>query len=378
MKVLARVVRRWYLYLPLVLICMGAAAYYGRAKLLRYDSFSYVLVTRPAYLDGLKLNDQGSQYLSPAQNTADAINEQLASRTFSLQVAHATNLAGRYDLNSRDGQDAVITRVRADLSVAASTTGPNALLVDSKDVDGQIAQQLANSVVTLYIAYDTQAEITPEAQAESFYTDQLAAANKKAQDDGQKITDFLTSHPELKRLATQGLPVADPQYQQLEQTYTQDTDNVKHFSDTLNQIHLDQAALKAGTNQNIHVLDEATVAPKPTYEKKQLFTYVGIGLAIGLGLVAAIASLLVWIDRKIYSTTDLRDVLNEMELDVPLIETFPTVEREHRSRGAGGEASAPMSRMLMPVLAARPQSAPVMGELRAPHEPGSSGLEEHA
>jgi uncharacterized protein involved in exopolysaccharide biosynthesis len=344
MRFLRILLKRWYLYLLLLLVLPAAATIYGRQRLQTYQSSAYLLVYHAAFLNGI--DSQGyNSYISPAQNEQNFIQELIDSQTFTEKVAAGTDLAHIYDMSSDAGKGAAVARVRQDVAVFATQTGPNGLSIVVRDKDARITQQLAGSLISQFVAYDANRQVKFDEQAETFYQGQLNTARSAVATDLQKIKAYVQAHPALSdsfRLQ------ADPQYEELDQKLQQDQDNVTSLQRVLTAVQLDKAAAQDGTSNNLTVQDSPSKPALAKIETKQLIFYGVLGLAGALLLIVAIVGIQAILDNKVHSTDDLQTIFDEMDWDAPIIESIPVVRSGPKGPSPRPSQSTPLVALLAP------------------------------
>ncbi len=344
MKFLRILLKHWYIYLLLLLVLPAVSTYFGRQRLQTYQSSAYILVYRAAFLDSL--DSQGyNSYLSPAANEQNFILELMDSQNFTVKVATDTNLAQIYDLTTDAGKSAAVARVRQDISIAASQTGPNGLSITVQDKDATITQQLAKSLITQFVAYDADRQLSYDKQAETFYQGQLTAAKSLLSDDLKKVNSYLQVHPDL--LNNPAKQQADAQYQQLTQQVRQDQDNVNNLQSTLTTIQLDKAAAQQGASNNLSIQDPPSTPAPAKIETKQLVFYGALGLVAALLLIIIIVGVQTIVDNKVRSTDDLQTIFDEMDWDAPIIESIPVMPT-NVGKNSKSSQSTPLVALLAP------------------------------
>jgi uncharacterized protein involved in exopolysaccharide biosynthesis len=342
MKFLRILVKRWYVYLLLLLVLPAVTTYFGRQRLQTYQSSAYILVYRAAFLSSL--DSQGyNSFISPAANEQNFILELLDSQTFTKKVAADSNLSQYYNLNTDQGTAAAVARTRADISVAASQTGPNGLSILVQDKDPTLTQQLAKSLITQFVAYDADRQLSSDKQAETFYQGQLTAAQTSLAEDLKQINKYVQAHPEL---SNSGKQQADAQYQQLSQQVKQDQDSITSLQGTLTAIQLDKAAAQQGVSSNLITQDQPSTPALAKIESKQLVFYGALGLAAALLLVVVIVGIQTIVDNKVRSTDDLQTIFDEMDWDAPIIESIPVMP--NGPKDSRSSQSTPLIALLAP------------------------------
>lgn len=351
MRLLHKFARLWYIYLLVLIALPVAAVFFGKQRLSEYQSFAYLLVSRQPYITSLSTSNDIT-YLTPAQNEANFLNELIQSQSFCVKVAQDSDLAKVYDLSTQSGQVAVAQRIQASIEVTVAA-GPSALTIMVRDKNPVIAQQLANGVIKQFAIYDAGQSLQLDQQAETFYQKQLDQAVTDQNKDIDAIQAYARANPGVR---VDGA-ATDPTVQKLQNQLKIDSDRVTSFQTTLAAIRIDMEAAQSGISNNLKVQDAPSLPQKPTVQSKQLIVYGAGGLTLAVVLVGLAVWLQALFDRKLYTADDVTTVFDELDRDVPIIETVPPVGGK-RSRGNGSDAQSPVARMLVPWAAPAGSGAP--------------------
>lgn len=349
MRFLAKFFRRWYLYMLPMLVLPVLATMYGTQSLTVYESSALIYINTPSAVTGL--TSTFSQYLSPAQNGANAMNEAMLSETFVVSVAKATDLAKYYDLNSQYGQDAVTALIRAEVTIAATTVGQNTLTVTVDNKSPHLAQQMANALITEFKLYFNQGRRDVDQKQITFLQGQLNDAKAKVNQDQTRVTEYLQAHP-----STLPGQTTDPALATLEQQLTTDNTQVSTLQGQLSNLQFDLAAANDGVSNVFSVSDAPRLPLASTLHLKKLIIYPLGGLGAALALVILIVGVQTLTDRRVYSKDDLRTITENMELDIPTIEAVPMLRGLGRRHDPDDDPSeSGISGVLVPVLTVLPQ-----------------------
>ena len=344
---LSQLLKYWYLSLIPLLVLPSAAAYYESGKTTFYQTSARVFVSKPSYASGTN-GTNWNQYNSPGQNGANLLNEMVSFRQFTIKVAGDTDLAHQYDLSSRSGQDAVYARIARDVSVAPSKGASDSMTVTVADHNPQMALQIATAVLKEFSPYLGQQELADDQKVEAFDQQELDTYKSALSQDDAQITQYTNAHPELK---VGGL--TDPTLDQLLQQQTLDKAQVTTYSQDLNSIRYNETAITSGTANLFTVIDPPQLPLSPSHTYKKLIEYTGGAFALALALVAAIVGGLTLLDRKVYETQDVRNIIEDLELDIPVIESVPVLP-EGKHVGKNGRGQNALSGAIMPVLMVLP------------------------
>jgi capsular polysaccharide biosynthesis protein len=354
MRFITRLLKYWPIYLILLIAVPVVVTFYGVHKLTMYESNVTLYAVQPHFLTDFQSQNAAS-YLSPAQGVQTSMEELLQTHEFVAKVASASpQLAREYDLKSSAGQDAVFSRLSGNITITVPSTGRSVVLITVDDKEAVVTQQVASTLITQFNAYFTQSQLALDAQAETFFKQQLTAVQAKVADDSAQLNAYVRLHPELKN--ANRLP--DAQYDQLKQTYDQDSATAQQLTGNLGAVKLDEAEANAG-NSNLTVLDQPKVPTSPTLKINKVLFYPLGGLAAVLALIALIVSVQNYLDRGVYSERDVLSIIEGLDWNAPAVEVFPQLgapaPKGKRGSAQDGEGTG-LPSILVPVLAALPRT----------------------
>lgn len=351
MRFLAKLLKHWYLYLIPVLLLPAAGALYGKQKLSVYETSALLYIYSSDTVAGA--NTQFNQYVSPAQNGSDLINEYMQSNNFVVTIAESTDLRRQYDLTDSADKDIVVQRIRGDVLVNPTGVawGNNVtLLVDDKDP--QLAKQIAQAVISVTVSQFGTRRLEYDKNAETFLAQQRNVALAQLAKDTKVEADYFAIHPDAN------FPDGhDPYWENLQTLVVTDQAAVTNLTDRIKALQLDEAAQTADSNNVFTVMDYPQLPLRPTLHLKGLIPYFGGGLAAALALILLIVGTRTVLDRKVYSTRDLRNITEELELDIPLLTEIPVLKTLTRSNRRQHGDDDVLSGVLVPILTVLPQSS---------------------
>ncbi len=348
MRFVAKLLQHWYLYLIPVLIFPVVATLYGTRALQVYESTALLYIQDSNPVTGANI-DGFNPYISAAQNGSNAMSELLQSETFTVTVAAETDLAKQYDLTTRIGQDLAYARLRSDVAIAPTYVGTNTVTIAVDDKSPKIAQQIASGLITVFTDYFSQQRLTLDKKSEQFLLKEIGNAQTTVQQDTVRIQQYVSAHPGLPPNSSS----IDPTFAQLQQQLQQDQAAEQTLNDKLTAVQFDEAAATTGNSQFFTVLDQPQIPLASTLHLKKLIVYPLEGLGGALALIVLIAGLRTVMDRRVYSTRDLRAIAERLEMDVPMLLSVPQLAGVQEGGRSGHEDL--LSGVLVPVLAVLPQ-----------------------
>lgn len=291
---------KWYLYLAVLLLCLGIGVYKATGVQKTYVSAGTINVASATFLSDLtNVNVPSFGYQTPAQKTANDINQRLGTDEFASKVAEAAGATGATATDPN-----VLAAIRR--GVLVYTGGASIVRIAATTGNGELSQQLANAVISTYTDYVVDVETADSTAAAAFYQDRLKADQATLDDAKAAVNEFLESHPQpaigarpdTEAIQLKSLTDATDKAQQ-----AVDDDN-----DKIQQADLATAQSKADINQRLTVVDQpqAPIAPQPI-RKDQAMTVV---IFLAVGIIVALTFLLVvsLMDRTIRSSLDLSDL----------------------------------------------------------------------
>lgn len=346
MRFLSKFFKRWYLYMLPLIIFPVVATVYAKKTLAVYESSALLFVYTPT--DGLS---NFSQYLSPAINGADAMSQALQSESFCVSVARGTDLAKRYDLTVQANQDTVTTLIKSELSITPTTVGQNLVTVTADDKNPQLAKEIVASFITAFTSYYANNQQVFIDQQVLLVQGQLQTAQSQWRQDTARLTQYFQANPSCRN----NPGCTDPTLANLTQAVTLDQTTVNDLSGKLNTLNQEKDGLASGAASLFYVSDAPRVPLSTTLHLKQLIAYPLIGFGAALALVLLIVGIQTFADRRVYSTQDLKALTEDMDLDIPAIESVPVLRGIGRQNSQEDDADGSLSGILLPVLTVLPQ-----------------------
>ncbi len=244
---------------------------------------------------------------TPAHTQATALAQLLQTRTFALTVAHETSLASTLTLDANTANnpqlldDALFRAISQGVQVTDS--GNNLFVVDYKNQDPKVAQQVVAAVVQQYALQAERIALNLGQQQLKDYQAQLAKTRNDLSAAQAAQSEYIAAHPEL-----QGQLQTDPQYTLLHARTVQAQAQLQDIQTTIDTIYRD-IAQQDSTNSFFEVLDTPVIAVQPV-SRLGLFLIAG-GIGSGLALLACSLYIIILVrrDRAVYSPLDVQNTL---------------------------------------------------------------------
>jgi uncharacterized protein involved in exopolysaccharide biosynthesis len=348
MRFLSKFFKRWYLYMLPLIIFPVVGTVYAKKTLAVYESSAQLFFTTPA--DG---SGNINPYLSAAQNGAIAMQEDLQIETFCVTVAQGTGLATQYDLSSQAGRGAATARIQSEISITPTAVGPNLVTVAADDKNALIAQQIVSSVISAFSSYYSKYQKQFDDQQIVLVQNQLVSARSQFQQDQTALRQYYQVHPDC--INSTDCATTDPTLNSDIQAVQQDEQAVTTLQSKLTALHQAKESLAAGAGSLFQVVGPPEMPLSTTLHLKQLIVYPLIAFGAALALVLLIVGIQTFADRRVYSTQDLKALTEDMDLDIPAIESVPVLRGIGRQTNQEEDADGSLSGILLPVLTVLPQ-----------------------
>jgi hypothetical protein len=263
-------------------------------------------VETPAYISVSSVSSGWNQYLTPAQNTADALNQLRSTDSF-LQ-----GLAARLDATNtfRDAseRDSVLSTVTTDVLVTAAGTHLVGLTYTCPREP--ICSNVLAVTVQLYRQWLADEEAAQATIAIDFYSGQLTDANTRLTSDENTLTSYIASHPNVKSTDL------NPQFDQLARNVNTDSGAVAYFQQKLDDTRLADAAAGKVDSTVLRVVDQPrTIGGRLTALPRKQMAIAGIA---SLALAVIVLVVMAWSDRTTREPKELENILR-----LPVVVTIP-------------------------------------------------------
>jgi capsular polysaccharide biosynthesis protein len=241
---------------------------------------------------------------TPAETQATTLTELLASRSFALTVAYATDLPQTIGVAGSDTvtlQDALYTEISTHVQV--SPVGYNLFEITYSNTNPVVAMQVVKSVVFHYGTQSTSQSTAEGEQLLISYQSQLLTAQQAANSATKTASQYLQLHQ-----LTPAEAQVDPQYQLLNANANQALAALSNIQNNITTINQQLATLSAGSAGLYNVMDPPIVPSRPESRTKTLLFGAGGGLAAGLLAAVLYFLILSRLDQSVYTLVDVPEV----------------------------------------------------------------------
>jgi uncharacterized protein involved in exopolysaccharide biosynthesis len=281
------------------------------------SAVSSLWVDTPAYFSISPAATGWNQYLTPAQNTQDALDQLRNTGAFVHTLGLDLDTIGTFRDTAE--RNSVLASVTTDLHVTA--TGSHLVVMTYTCPREPICTNVLTNTVQIYRNWLADQQTAQAKVAIDFYTGQLNDAVAKLQADETALNQYVDSHPSVK---PSDAPLI-PEFDQLLRNVEQDRIEVAALQQKLDAIKLTDAAAAQIDSTVLKVVDPPHVVGSQlsSMPRKQMAIAAGAALALGLLVLIVMA----WFDRNVREPQEL-----ESRLRIPVVVTIPDLA----SAGATG------------------------------------------
>jgi hypothetical protein len=271
-----------------------------------YESWTGVWIDRPQYLS---FSQTGwNAYLSPAQNQANSLNEQLRTRSFMNDVARRTQLAPL--VGTLRGEDRIATIFSNGLSIGAA--GDHLLVIHFRADTARLAYDLLNATLDAFKENAATERVNQASLAISFYESQLSDSQDQLNKLQGSARQYIAANPRLSGLssASQSNPVlpvtsTDSQLADLMGQIQLRQKEIDRIRGVLEQARFDASAGLEGQELGFQIIDPAQLPATPIRPLRRQLVFPLAGFAAGLVLSAVLLVIMLAGDRAVRTESDV-------------------------------------------------------------------------
>lgn len=304
---------RWLYLLPIVLMA-GVATVYTIQSPRMYISSGVLFVQKDSLLSTLvPIGNSGFSWITPAQMTANELNELLRTEAFIRFIIQRTSLEEHMNEGPEE-VERIIFSVRQSIWVGAE--GEKLMRFGARHQDPDIAYQLASSTIEAYTDWKLNADRRDSMVAQAFFASQLEPLQQELEAARTRLSDFIQAHPapirgerpEVEQMELDGLQAMVDQL----------SARVKETLDKEEAARLALSKAESEASQSYLVIDAPTLPREPSSSKKDLIMSFAIFIMIGVALTGGgiVGGML--LDRSIRFPVDVQH-----SLDLPVLAMVP-------------------------------------------------------
>lgn len=271
-----------------------------------------------------------NQYLTPAQNEADALNQLLLVSSFDWKVAQGSPIYRHLLTTVRDPHQYVATDLQKNVQFTAP--GDNLVYIGYSSQNGALGVQVVQSLLanaTLQMQQLNQQQATNNL---AVYTAQLHSAQQRLNQSTHTLTTYMQAHniSTLSELSLQ--QAADPTFASLYAQVQSDQQTVLNLRQKMLDLQT-QTAGTTGVNQGgYHIADPPTVVS--VSGKKKMLMEIAIFFVIGLAVSGSFVVGRTLLDRSLRYADEIAELL-----ELPVFAVLPydpalAVPQRHGSQAA--------------------------------------------
>lgn len=286
-KYIEVLLRYWFRF---ALLCVGVPLIAGAGALYVFqgkDGSAQLWVDNPSYIGNVQTASGWNQYLTPAQNAVDSLDQLIQTDTFYQQLGDA--LVANHTVSSTAERDQMLSDVKG--SLTATATGSHLVTLKVECRAANVCIQALNTTIQLHRQWLIQTEKQQADIAKQFYQAQLKLADARLQTASDDFNAYVAAHP----VAPNAARGPDPEYDSLQNNVKQAQAQVTDLQDKITAVQFTFDAASEIDQTALRVID----APKTSGGR---FTSVTKKVAVAVAAGAAVPGLaylifLGWIDR---------------------------------------------------------------------------------
>ena len=289
-----------------------------------YQAASDLWVENPTYF-GSSTNVVGpgvsgwNQYLTPAQNETDELDQYLQTTSFLYAVGDRMAVDGMADTKERNK---LITSIPKNMHVTPN--GSHLVTVTFSCSRASECTEVLTATMAVFQERLTEALKAQEQLSTSFLQSQVAAAKTKSDASEAALEKYLNQHPGLLVTPTSG-QTGIPQLDQLLSQAQTDQAELTSLEAQLGQAQYTFAAADQFVNTSTKVVDAPGITAGGFLGDGSSLKRAAVVWLAAVGVAAVYLVLLVWTDK---TARDTRELLSR--LSVPVLATVPLLAAKER------------------------------------------------
>lgn len=290
-----------------------------------YQASTDIWVEQPTYF-GANANVVGSggvsgwnQYLTPAQNEADELNQYLQTTSFLYSVGDRMAADGMSDTKERNK---LITSIPKSMHVLPN--GSHLVSITFSCSRASECTETLRATIAVFQDRLTEALKAQQQLSTSFLQGQVSAAKVRADASSAALQKYINEHPGLPLTLTSG-QTGIPQLDQLVTQAQQDRDQLISLESQLGQAQYTFAAADQFISTSTKVVDDPGITAGGFLGDGSSLKRAAVVWLAAVGVAAAYLALLVWMDK---TARDTRELVGR--LSVPVLATVPLLQAKER------------------------------------------------
>lgn len=187
---------RWLYLLPIV-IMIGLSVVFIKFKKPLYISEGILYVQKGSLLNSLtSIRNDSFSWLTPAQETAEEINDLIKTDAFMRAVISKTDLEAEMDGGLAQTAEVIQTTRQ---SIWVTPNGSNQLLIGAAREDRELPAQLVNAVVDNFVQWKINEDLTESTVAQEFFQNLTVDYEADLIQARQELDEYFLNHPAPER-----------------------------------------------------------------------------------------------------------------------------------------------------------------------------------
>jgi hypothetical protein len=316
--------RHWIRFAVIVVLLPVPVSVATLISFRTYQAAADLWVQDPTYF-GSSANVVGSvgvsgwnQYLTPAQNESDELDQYLQTTSFIYAVGDRMAADGIADVKERNQ---LITSIPKSMHVTPN--GSHLVTITFSCSKASECTETLQATIVVFQGRLTEALKAQEQLSTSFLQGQVAAAKTKADESEAALQKYLSDHPGLA-ISTSG-QTGIPELDQLITQAQQDQTALTTLESQLGQAQYTFAAADQFIRTSTQVVDEPGITAGGFLGDGSSLKRAAVVWLAAIGVAAVYLALLVWMDKTARETREL-----VARLSVPVLATVPLLTAKER------------------------------------------------
>jgi capsular polysaccharide biosynthesis protein len=259
-----------------------------------------------------------NQYLTPAQNQTDQLDQYLQTTSFLDAIGDNLTTLGVTDEKQRNK---LINSIHKNLHVLPN--GSHLVTINFSCDHPSYCMVVLSATITVFQDQLTQALKAREQLSTSFLQSQLDPALARYKDSQAALQKYQAAHPGAHVTSSAG--PGDPQLDQLATQAQLDLDQVTQLQNQLGQAQFTFAAADRFIQSNTQIVDQPRITAGGLIGDGKSLQRAAVVLVVAVGVAAIYLGLLVWVDKTARDTKELQG-----RFSIPVLATVPMLAARNR------------------------------------------------
>jgi capsular polysaccharide biosynthesis protein len=312
--------RHWIRFVVILIVLPAPLSVATLVYFRTVQATTNIWVEAPAYNGTGSNNVPGwNQYLTPAQNETDQLNQYLQTNSFLSAVNNEMASSG---VDSAKERDLLIGRIPKNMHVNAN--GSHVVTINISCSHASSCVAVLSATIKVFQNNLADALKAQQQLSTSFLQSQVVGAQQSADASEAALEKYLAEHPGIL-VASSGQQVAYPELNRLETRAQSDRDQVSQLHGQLAQAQFTFAYADTFIKTSTKVVDAPQVLSGGLMGDGSSLRRAAIVWLAAAGVAAAYLVLMVWIDQTARESKELTS-----RLSVPVLATVPLLTAKEK------------------------------------------------